>query len=493
LAGYHGEPFAGAGAFIDSAPVDGDPDKMQAYWGGYCNHNNVLFPTWHRVYVLKVEEALQSIVPDVMLPYWDETSDESVNEGIPWALTRETITLDDKEIQNPLISYVFPAKVDDLKSDNYTYTKQEGYTTVRYPLSGLVGTAEARVKTLIHNDKYPDYDTNVGLLNENVKAWIFSGPTHPKKMIDGEDKKPLPNSIYDKYVRCLEAPNYTVFSNKTSSGTWNDALGKGDKRNFVTALEDPHNTIHLSVGGFDIPSDHFQSGELAGANGDMGENNTAAFDPIFFFHHCNVDRMFWVWQKKHGKTDNFEIIPGYAGTSSSDGQGPTPNFPLDASLSMGSPLTPFLIDPKTRQQMYTSNDVVNIETQLGFTYSEGSLDVDSPELKSYNKLSDKIHKGQSQRTLKISGINRELFQGSFVVSAYASIDGEDILLGSDTILSRWSVKQCANCMNHLEVVSFIPLRRLTDAQVDKAEFKVKISHRRRALPSGLEYKIEVVG
>ena len=49
LGGYHGEPFRGAG--WGSSP----------YWGGYCNHGNVLFPTWHRVYVLKLEEALQSM------------------------------------------------------------------------------------------------------------------------------------------------------------------------------------------------------------------------------------------------------------------------------------------------------------------------------------------------------------------------------------------------------------------------------------------------
>src|SRR5450432_4144093 len=63
LGGFHGEPFRGAGW------------GSSAYWGGYCNHGNVLFPTWHRVYILKVEEALQSIkgCEKVMLPYWDET------------------------------------------------------------------------------------------------------------------------------------------------------------------------------------------------------------------------------------------------------------------------------------------------------------------------------------------------------------------------------------------------------------------------------------
>ncbi|MGB8768634.1 MAG: hypothetical protein WCC92_03400 [Candidatus Korobacteraceae bacterium] len=34
LGGYHGEPFRGGGW------------GNSQYWGGYCNHGNVLFPTW---------------------------------------------------------------------------------------------------------------------------------------------------------------------------------------------------------------------------------------------------------------------------------------------------------------------------------------------------------------------------------------------------------------------------------------------------------------
>ena len=62
LGGFHGEPFRGGGWGSSS------------YWGGYCNHGNVLFPTWHRVYLIKLEEAMQSIkgCEEVMLPFWDE-------------------------------------------------------------------------------------------------------------------------------------------------------------------------------------------------------------------------------------------------------------------------------------------------------------------------------------------------------------------------------------------------------------------------------------
>ena len=55
----------------------------------------------------------------------------------------------------------------------------------------------------------------------------------------------------------------------------------------------------------------------------MGENDTAGLDPIFFFHHCFVDRVFWLWQKKNGFTDHLDIFAEYPGTNSADSQGPT--------------------------------------------------------------------------------------------------------------------------------------------------------------------------
>lgn len=62
IGGFHGEPFRGAGW------------GNASYWGGYCNHGNVLFPTWHRLYLLRLENALRSIpgCEEVALPFWDE-------------------------------------------------------------------------------------------------------------------------------------------------------------------------------------------------------------------------------------------------------------------------------------------------------------------------------------------------------------------------------------------------------------------------------------
>ena len=49
VAGIHGLPFT---------PWDGATSKPfdpNVQWGGYCTHGSVLFPTWHRPYVMLYE------------------------------------------------------------------------------------------------------------------------------------------------------------------------------------------------------------------------------------------------------------------------------------------------------------------------------------------------------------------------------------------------------------------------------------------------------
>jgi|GEM_PF-454253 len=424
LAGYHGEPFRGPGAT--------DPQ----YWGGYCQHGNVLFLTWHRVYLLKLEEALRSMpgCQDVTLPFWDETSADSLANGIPWALTRQTVELDGQTIPNPLRSFTFNAEIVDLaKAHNIDFSKPNGYETVRYPQSGLVGTPDDRAATTAHNAQYEDYDRNVALLNQNIVNWLAG-----TELINGRSDPE--GQIADRYQKCLDAPNYTVFSNKTSAQQWNDEVSsKARPGPRVESLELPHNGIHLAIGGFDVPRQ--DRSPIDGANGDMGENDTAAFDPIFFFHHCFVDRVFWLWQERHGATDQLDIIAGYKGTNSSDSQGATPGIEPETPLTVYTPLYPFT---KADGTPYTSADSINI-AKLGVTYGPGSLE--GPPARSTTT-------GPDSRVIAVSGINRGNISGSFLVSAFGTTGGQRVHLGTEAILSRWNVNECANCQTHLEVKAF---------------------------------------
>src|SRR3984893_18216617 len=232
-------------------------------------------------------------------------------------------------------------------------------------------------------------------MNQNIVAWLTS-----QIVVDG---KPIETHVRKKYQDCLNAPNYTVFSNTSSAAQWNDNLPDGAKP--VVPLESPHNSIHLAVGGCDIPN--YDRSPIDGANGDMGENDTAGLDPIFYFHHCFVDRVFWLWQKRHGFTDRLEIIAGYPGTNSVDNQGPTPGTPPNSWLTLASPLDPFRINENGMERAYTSLACLNIETQLGYSYGPGSLE-------SAAAAARVRAQEPGGRTVRVRGINRARIRGSFM-------------------------------------------------------------------------------
>jgi tyrosinase len=452
IAGYHGEPFRGAGW------------GNSGFWGGYCNHGNVLFPTWHRLYLYRLENALRSIAgcEEVAIPFWDETSIASTNNGVPWALTLETFELDGKAIANPLRSFSLSRQIKDhIGGDNPDYSKPLGYETVRYPLSGLMGSQDIE-KTTAHNAQYPNYSYNVGLLNANIINWL----TSYIEIGDGANRRRIATNVVHKYTECLAAPNYTVFSNTTSAAEWNGNLATGGMP--VVPLESPHNSIHLAVGGYDVPAGPNAGGssQIAFANGDMGENDTASFDPIFFFHHCFVDRVFWLWQQRHRATDALDIIERYPGTNSVDNQGPTPGIAANSWLTLDSPLDPFR---KPDDSPYTSRDCINIEKQLGYTYGRGSLE--DPAVPATAMAREAT---SAMRHVFVSGINRGAIRGSFLISVFATIDGKRHRIGTEAVLSRWHVEGCVNCQAHLQASAAIPLYGLATAVTDKPEISVEV-------------------
>ncbi|KAI1123814.1 putative tyrosinase [Nemania abortiva] len=437
IAGFHGEPFRGPGV----------TDKN--FWGGYCNHGNILFPTWHRVYLLRLEDALRSIpgCESVTLPFWDELID--VEHPVPSIFTSQTFPLDG-DSTNPLYSYTLQeALIENVEDSGSRYTKPVGYETVRYPLSGLVGTEEDKAQTEAHNASYPDADKNVEILNSNVAAWL-TGEVEITKDGDPNTRYPDTYSVFSRYKLCLAAPNYTVFSNTQSQNQWIADHGSSDPH-YVVSLESPHNAIHLAVGGF-YQKGVYNADPILGANGDMGDNETAGFDPIFFFHHCFIDYAFWKWQEYHNKTTpgSLDVIEGYAGTIIPATEG-LPYLPPGTTLDMNTPLYPFR---KLDQTYYCSDEVVDIKGQLGYSYGRGSLDV------SLFLPGDQLHeiKREIVALKRVTDVNRANYPGSFVIRVFAEdYKGERFEIGREAILSRRNITGCANCQNKLEVNPVIPI------------------------------------
>eukprot|EP01035_Chromulina_nebulosa_P020820 gene20820-26988_t len=465
LAAYHGASFNKP--TIDRLP----PEKDSLFWGGYCHHGSILFPTWHRLYVREVEKALQSVNPEVTLPFWDETDTYSLSNGVPWVLTRNKIEfIDGTSVDNPLVSFTLPLPVTVNQEDldqGVDYSKDKGYTTVRYPFSGLKGNDASDHNRKVR-EQFPTEELLEKAFNKNIIQWL-NGDVLPET-IPG---KPSPTvNIFTLFKKGLSVCNYVVYSNTSSASAYTSKHSTADQ---AISLEQPHNDIHLSVGGFTVqigtkdgkPQCEY-GGIIEGANGDMGENETAGYDPIFFFHHCNIDRMFWLWQVKHNKTtaeslqsDYDCFVKEYAtsinpitpniGLSTSDNQGPTPTFGWGEQLSFETPLYPFI---KQAGIPYKSNDVWNI-ADFNYDYDAGSL-VNEPI--SVPLITSIINWWfpKPKKTLQIE-IARGAVSGSILIQVHILVNGEWVYVGYNSILSRTVVAACANCQNNLVVTAHIQL------------------------------------
>ncbi|MEJ2158686.1 MAG: tyrosinase family protein [Desulfobacteraceae bacterium] len=138
-------------------------------------HANPRFLPWHRIYLLRMEELLQSVDPTVCIPYWKSSEEQ----GFPaWLL---------------------------------------GFTPTVNLMTGP------------HN------------VTRNIGAFAV-------------------------------LPNAAAVTGAMSNATFNT---------FAPALEGIHNSGHVWVGG------------------SMGSVPTAPADPVFWMHHCEIDRIWAKWQADH--------------------------------------------------------------------------------------------------------------------------------------------------------------------------------------------------
>ena len=328
------------------------PPESNKIWGGYSQHLNVLFLPWYRAYLLHFELALiRQADPGtkelVALPYWDATADQTLRNGLPDLLMDDYVAIDNlgNTIPNPLLNYTLPFGIPASES-SLKYSKPKGYTTCRYPFSGLMGATEPLLASKVQNDyllhNFRDPRT---YLQENILYSL---------------KKATP-SIQQLFKDSLKSTSYNAFSNELSA-----------KYRDQASVETTCIQMMAALGGGS------KSDLMAGANGDMSCNEMSAFDPMFFLHMANIDRVFWIWQQKNKPGDPASAIviddkdDKDKGIRTKYGQGPAPNQSGDEVLNTDSKLFPFN-DLVVQPRISNVNDVRDIESQLKYTYSIGSL------------------------------------------------------------------------------------------------------------------------
>ncbi len=139
-------------------------------------------------------------------------------------------------------------------------------------------------------------------------------------------------------LNCLKAK---PFAGNFGGGVGSSHSGPSDGRlEFV-----PHNQVHTQLGG---------------ATGFMTPFSTAPLDPLFWLHHCNIDRLWEVWVQRQKMLKNVDRNPKVAGV---DPNTDWLDVPFDFHDATGKVVAPKI----------TSTDVMNTRVApLSYEYEDTS-------------------------------------------------------------------------------------------------------------------------
>ncbi|KAH8653928.1 tyrosinase precursor [Tricladium varicosporioides] len=256
IAGIHGRPYR---------PWGGVKGTNNPGWQGYCTHTSILFASWHRPYLALFEQTLYAIIQNVAsqfpaetkaryqqaavtfrIPYWDWAATPPNGDSyFPNSVGAPTINVITPQsggksvsIPNPLYSFNFKP-LNPVANDFVEQPFRTWPNTLRYPTSTRSPTAVSNEQQVFAamESQFPSLQGNVNIL--------------------------------------MNDPNYKDFA-AFSNHAWQN----NDPSTFAS-IEDIHNSIH---------------GDVGGNMGHMSELDYSSFDPVFWLHHCNVDRLFAIWQ-----------------------------------------------------------------------------------------------------------------------------------------------------------------------------------------------------
>jgi tyrosinase len=286
-------------------------ERSFGYWGrlhgNNCQHAWEEFLTWHRAYLYFFEQQLQDVDPAVTLPYWDWTQYDQ-----DWQIG----TVDSGVIPADYQCWLDAEALDGLKGqipDDWMARLKTLGTTRFGSANRLFAAAGIAYVPLLDPVTFQPAPANnptqavMDALQRVNPLWHrlrWPGPNNPSPEVSPFFQAyPTPGDI----DRILDLTDFFQF-------------GSGpDSNHFFGALENVHNLMHNFSGGINpfwesalssLPSTspYDPQNRWEPQYGDMVSAGVTAFDPIFWAHHSNVDRLWAEWQKRHPGTspDNLD-------------------------------------------------------------------------------------------------------------------------------------------------------------------------------------------
>jgi len=284
-------------------------ERSFAYWArmhaNLCQHGWEEFLTWHRLYLYYFELRLQDNISSVTLPYWDWTDNTTPN--LDASLFDAATTNPSAKTDNGVIPEAYRCF---LTQDGWDALKKGGVVP-----SDVLGKLETVVQSgATYNSGLRlfaaggiTYGQNKASDSAIMTTLAQVNPLwHPLRWPGGDqgiifEAYPTPDDVQ----RILALPSFFNFG----SGPMNN--------HFFGALENIHNLIHNFSGGANPnyvmgtnPSDRNNEPQF----GDMVNAGVTAFDPIFWGHHSNVDRLWTQWSGMHpgvGPDNMSAVLPPF--------------------------------------------------------------------------------------------------------------------------------------------------------------------------------------
>ncbi|KAK2042757.1 Di-copper centre-containing protein [Colletotrichum somersetense] len=346
ICGIHGQPWR-AWDGVQSAEFSfsaGRPDPQS----GYCSHGSVIFPTWHRVYVAQFEQALylhaaeispklkaQAALDRFRIPYFDPflprqklATGDTYTYGIPVIFSLPQIRVRRPEnpsswvpMSNPLYQFNFPTD----SKGGFDWSMYDQIPAARdHTIRGLNAATQSA--------------------NHNYVMRAFDNAYNPVSGLGSQAPQSIWHIMFDKQTWVQMSNHYDPRTRDPASVVYN-----------ANSLEGFHDDIHnqLATGP-------------RGSSGHMGSPAFAGFDPSFWLHHCNVDRLLAIWQGIHSHDP--DSVAWWTSLEVPEG-----NFvePGHLAETPRTPLVPFRkgLTADSKPIWWTSNDCRS-HLNLGYDYPQ---------------------------------------------------------------------------------------------------------------------------
>lgn len=281
---------------------------------GYCYHGSPLFNTWHRPYLLLIEQNIVKRAIQIANRFTDPTVKAS------YLTAARTLRLPYWDWADSKTQSVFPPIV------------MQPTVSVTRPVNGVAQ------KVTIPNPFYRyRFHERSRLASQGFGSFANSEYTvrHPTTNWVSQDSRG-------------SAAMQNGFTTRRSS-TFTALTAQSAFNSFTNALESLHNDVHVRSGG-------------SNPQGHLNAIPFSSFDPLFWLHHANVDRLFALWQA---------IRPGVQMTTKSPG---TPTYANVVINGLPADTTSTNLYPfKHKSGAYwTSRDVPDVKSiwKYGYGFDE---------------------------------------------------------------------------------------------------------------------------